>query len=172
MSGAHRTDVAIPRWLGGSLVALIGLGVGLGLLSKRSWPERLSRASFFASGLAYVAMSLVDAAEHLRLEKEASGSYLSSVAVPRGESGIHLAFFAAQGLCMGLGRLEHRPLRAQEALRFAAPLLLFGLGWSDELIYHRRRTQHREDIIHTAAHVANAAMLASFMAVRLARRGS
>jgi hypothetical protein len=170
MSGAHRTDVAIPGWLGGSLAALVGLAAGIGLLSRKSWPERLSRASFFASGLAYLGVTLVDIAEHLRLEKEATGSYFSAVAVPRAESYTHLAFFTAQGLCLKMAQLQGRSLRAPKTLRFAAPLLLLGSGWIDELIFHRRRTQHREDIIHTAAHVANAAMLASFTALQLTRQ--
>ena len=46
------------------------------------------------------------------------------------------------------------------ALSLPAAFLL--LGWRDELLYHRRRCAHREDIMHTVAHLAAGLMMCSF----------
>ncbi len=124
------------------------------------WPEAVARAGLALSLVAYFTASLLDLAEHFRLEREVSGRWLSWQAIPLGESGVHLA---VTGVLIGAAALA-RPLPPEPVLRdafvLASPLLFLGLGWWDELAYHRRRALHREDILHTLSHLAAGALLA------------
>jgi len=127
----------------------------------------LLRATFFFSAFSYLIISLIDFWEHFRLEKLATGRYLSMVAVPPGETFNHLL----TSLVI-LGELVlARPLPPQLAPRdwfvVSAPLLFLLLGWRDELVYHRRRCAHREDIMHTTAHLAAGVMMCSFLMTAL-----
>ena len=143
-------------------------GLALGAATGAGLPERLVRATFFASALGYLSVSVVDFAEHFRLEKEATGSWFSFVAIPVGESLNHAATTIVLVLLLALARpLRPPPLPVRDWLVLAAPLAFFALGWRDELVYHRRRAAHREDIMHTVAHLAGGVMIASLLAMRL-----
>lgn len=48
-----------------------------------------------------------------------------------------------------------------------APVPFLTLGFADEIVYHRRRALHRENILHTVSHIVAAAMLASIVAARM-----
>jgi hypothetical protein len=47
-----------------------------------------------------------------------------------------------------------------------APAVFLALGWAEELIYHRRRTPHRENLIHTTEHLAEGIKWTSLYASR------
>lgn len=148
------------RWALVFAAAALGALVAVAPWRAPVWPEAVARAGLALSLVAYLAASLLDLAEHFRLEREVSGRWLSWQAIPLGESGVHLA---VTGVLIGAVALA-RPLPPEPALRdafvLASPLLFLGLGWWDELAYHRRRALHREDILHTLSHLAAGALLA------------
>jgi hypothetical protein len=129
--------------------------------------QRLARAVFLGGGLAYLAVSTVDFWEHWRLEKLVSGRWLGWSVVPLGESLNHTATTIVLVSMLVLGRPLRLPLEARDWWVLAAPAVFLFLGWRDELVFHRRRAQHREDIMHTLAHLAAGVMLAGFGASRL-----
>src|SRR5207248_2880733 len=102
-----------------------------------------------------------------RLEKEVTGRSGGNTVVPVGETINHVLTMANVGSLLALAR----PLRWVPGKRdlyvLTLPALHLFLGWRDELVYHRRRCLHREDIIHTVAHVAGMAMMGSFFAMRV-----
>jgi hypothetical protein len=163
----------VPRPLALAVGGVIAGGNLLGALTHRRRPSgyRIARTIFFGSAFGYLATSLIDFWEHQRLEKEVTGHYFRWVAVPPGETVNHAATI---GNVISM-LIFARPLRRRPSLRdlwvLAAPGLFMALGWRDELVYHRRRTTHREDIMHTTAHLAAATMLASLYAMRLPRWG-
>ncbi len=158
---------APPRW------AALGVASGVGALLATApwaaslWPQGLARTGLAVSLVAYLGVSLLDLAEHFRLEREVSGRWLGWQAVPLGESCVHVA---VTGVLLAAFALA-RPLLAQPTLRdafvLASPLLFLALGWWDELAYHRRRATHREDILHTLSHLAGGALLAFLLIGRL-----
>jgi hypothetical protein len=161
----------VPRPLALAIGGAIAGGQLLGALTHRRRPAgyRVVRSIFFGSAFGYLATSLVDFWEHQRLEKEVTGEYFRWVAVPPGATANHLATIGNVISMLTLAR----PIRRRPSLRdlwvLAAPGLFMALGWRDELVYHRRRSTHREDIMHTTSHLAAAAMLASLYAMRLPR---
>jgi len=58
-------------------------------------------------------------------------------------------------------------LKMRDYLVLASPALFLVLGWRDELVYHRRRCVHREDIMHTVSHLAAGVMMCSFLTSKL-----
>lgn len=148
----------------GVLVAIAG-GVALGFALAGREPV-LVRAGFFGSAFAYLVVSLFDFWEHFRLEKVATGRWWAISVLPLGESLNH----AATGIVVIAFLLLARPLPAVLAPRdwicLASPPLFLALGWHDELAYHRRRSAHREDLMHTVAHLAAGAMLCTFALMR------
>ena len=71
-------------------------------------------------------------------------------------------------------RMRRLPLPTWMVASVAAPIghaigwQVIPLGWRDELVYHRQRTDHREDMFHTVGHLAAGVMLTSFMRLRMA----
>ncbi len=129
------------------------------------------RAIFFAAAFAYLAVSSVDFWEHLRLEKVLTGRWLAFSAVPIAETVNHALTTSVLVLTFLLARPFPEVLAPRDWYVVAAPVLYLALGWVDELVYHRRRAVHREDLMHTVSHLAGGAMLTAFYAMRLTRFG-
>lgn len=45
--------------------------------------------------------------------------------------------------------------------------VFLALGWCDEIVFHRRRTMHRENLIHTTQHLAEGIMWTTLDATRV-----
>lgn len=162
-------SLKVPGWLWAVGALAVVLGCALGLGGDRPLALRLVRAVFFASALGYLTSSLVDFWEHFRLEREATGRYLSSEVVPLGETLNHAATSLVIILMLILARPLPPTLEARDWFVLVSPGLFVALGWRDELVYHRRRSSHREDIMHTVAHLAAGVMIATFLVSRLVR---
>jgi hypothetical protein len=159
----------VPAWLAAVVVGACAGGVALGAMTGEGRPAlQVVRAVFFASAFAYLTVSTVDFWEHLRLEKQVAGRWLAWVAVPPGETVNHLMTTATLALVLLWARPLPARLEARDWFVLTAPVGYFVLGWIDELIYHRRRAVHREDLMHTVSHLAGGAMLAALYAMRLA----
>jgi len=158
----------VPAWLVVLTFAAIAVGAALGFGHEPAPPgQRLARAVFLGAGAAYLLVSLVDFWEHWRLEKVVTGRYLAFEAIPPGETLNHAATILVLASVLVLGRPPRSPLALRDWWVVMAPAAFLALGWRDELVYHRRRAQHREDIMHTVAHLAAAVMMAGFAASRL-----
>ena len=162
-------EVEIPAWLALAVGASVAAGLALGALTTDGAASRLVRATFFAAAFGYLTVSMIDFVEHFRLEKVATGRYLASTVVPLGETLNHVATTAVVMTLLLLGRPVASPLAARDAVMLLCPGLFLLLGWRDELVYHRRRAQHREDVMHTVAHLAAGVMLTSFVLMRVAQ---
>ena len=105
--------------------------------------------------------------EHLRLEREATGRYLACAVVPIGETLNHAAtIIVLLGLLVLAEPLGHtRDWR--DAWIVVGPAAFLALGWRDEIVYHRRRAAHREDIMHTVSHLAAGVMLTTLVLTRV-----
>lgn len=148
-------------------VAVAAGAVGGATLSTGLPAYRLLRAIFFASAFGYLVLSLLDFWEHFRLERAATGRWWSMTVLPPGETLNHTATGAVIIALFVLAR----PLPAAPAARdwfvLASPAIFLALGWRDEVVYHRRRCAHREDIMHTVAHLAAGVMMCSYLSTRL-----
>lgn len=157
-----------PTWLWSGMVAMVVLGLILGLTGEAKHPgEMVLNCVFCPSAALYLFMSLVDFAEHFRIEKLLTGSYFGTAFVPIGESinhGITTLIIVALFL---LARPLTFPLEPRDYVLLALPGLFLFFGIRDEVKYHRRRSYHREDIMHTVSHLSAGVMLASYMAVSL-----
>lgn len=171
-------EVQIPWWLGLSISAFTAGGTLFGWLQRKksfigagerpSPPQRATQAVFVGSGLGYLLTSLVDFWEHFRLEKEKTGRYWGFQAVPVGETINHwLTISTLLGLFASARPLPKEKMARRDWFVLLAPAIFMALGWRDELVYHRRRSVHREDMMHTVAHLAVTAMLASFYSLRV-----
>jgi len=161
-------ELRIPAWFALLVAGGMLAGVAVGLLTGEgttAW--RLSRCIFLAAGYGYLAISLVDFAEHFRLEREVSGRWMSWQAIPIGESLNHLATVGTIVLVLVLGRRPPAEPELRDWLVIGAPAIFLLLGWRDEIVYHRRRAVHREDILHTTAHLAAGVMFAGFLSSTL-----
>jgi hypothetical protein len=164
LADALRPPTLIVIGLGVAIPAgvLLGVAVSPGPLAYRA-----VRGIFFASAFAYLVLSLFDFWEHFRLEKAATGRWWSVSVLPPGETLNHIATAA---VVIGLFILA-RPLPSVMAARdwfvVFAPALFLALGWRDEIVYHRRRCAHREDIIHTVAHLSAGVMICTYLSTRL-----
>ena len=155
-----------------ALVAVVALALVVGALagqlsSTGSPAHRALRGVFFASAFAYLIVSLVDFWEHFRLEKQATGRYLTATVLPPGESLNHAATGAVVVATLVLARPLPTVLEPRDWFVVLAPAAFLALGWRDELVYHRRRCAHREDIMHTVAHLAAGVMMCSFLSTKL-----
>ena len=153
--------------VGAVALAVVAGAVAGAALSAGAPAYRALRAIFFASAFAYLVLSLLDFWEHFRLEQAATGRWWSMTVLPLGETLNH----AATGLVIIALFVLARPLPPTLAARdwfvLTAPATFLLLGWRDELVYHRRRCAHREDIMHTVAHLAAGVMMCSYLSTRL-----
>jgi hypothetical protein len=158
----------IPGWLGAVLLSAMVAGVALALVVTAGPPAFVMiRAIFFAAAFAYLTISIVDFWEHGRLERLLGGSFFSTRALPLGESVNHaLTTVAVVGFLL-LARRPPAVLEWRDWVALSLPALFLLLGWRDELVYHRRRCAHREDIMHTVAHLAAGTMMCAFALSRM-----
>lgn len=115
----------------------------------------------------YLLAALVDLKEHFRLEAAATGRSWTWQVITPGESTLHGAVIATLLAAFVLARPLPEPLEARDVFVLASPFLFTGLGLVDELVYHRRRCQHREDIMHTTAHLLSVALFAAILVFRV-----
>lgn len=164
-------ELRVRSWLAVAIGAATLGGIVQGALMAASSPaERIARCVFLFGAYGDLTVSMVDFAEHYRLEKAVTGRYLTFVVVPLGESLNHVATVGVIVAMLVLGRPLPATPEWRDLLWIGAPALYLVLGWRDELVYHRRRASHREDLMHTVAHIAAAVMLAGFVATRLLSR--
>ena len=143
-------------------------GAALGALGSSGVAAyRALRAIFFASAFAYLVLSLLDFWEHFRLEKAATGRWWSMTVLPLGETINHTATGAVVIAIFVLARPLPPTLAPRDWLVLLAPAIFLLLGWRDEVVYHRRRCAHREDIMHTVAHLAAGVMMCTYLSSRL-----
>jgi hypothetical protein len=148
-------------------VALVA-GAALGALgSTGPGPYRVLRAIFFSSAFAYAVLSSLDFWEHFRLERAATGRWWSMRVLPPGETINHAATGAVIIALFVLARPLGPTLAPRDWFVLVAPALFLALGWRDEIVYHRRRCAHREDIMHTTAHLAAGVMMCTYLSTRL-----
>ncbi len=156
----------IPRWLGATVAGAVAAGPLLGLATRgASWQLRAARSIFFGAAFGYLTTSLVDFGEHFRMEKEVTGRYLRAAVVPLGETLNHAGTIATVVTSLAVARPITRS-RVREAWTLLAPALFLALGWRDELVYHRKRATHREDIMHTVSHLAAGVMWTALYTMR------
>ena len=150
------------------LAAVAAAGLTVGALVPATHPAQslLSSTFFCAAGL-YLVISIIDFREHFRLEKALTGRMLAARAVPLGESINHAGSVGIILLTLLLPRPLNGPLEARDVVALLLPLAFLALGLRDEVVYHRRRSAHREDILHTTAHLCAGAMFAAWMPLRL-----
>ncbi|MCH2174052.1 hypothetical protein MK489_24995 [Myxococcota bacterium] len=144
-------------WLALASIAAMGFVVG-GLSASHLGRSTWAFACFCASIASYGFVATLDLKEHLRLEKFVTGRFVAWTVIPLGESALHVGIVGCLLLAVSI-------TLSQPALG-SSPLLLatlgfFGLGWLDELLYHRRRALHREDILHTVSHLTGGAVFAT-----------
>jgi hypothetical protein len=160
----------LPQWLVVAIGVALATGPLAGIASRRlSLPRRILRTLLVGSGLAYAVEVALDSAEHFRLERAVTGHWLRWQAVPLTESAIHTAILATNVSVLLLARPPRHPLGVRDLWVLVAPAVFLGLGWADELRYHRRRATHRENVIHTTEHLAEGVMWAALYASRLPR---
>jgi hypothetical protein len=164
-----RTDRAlrIPRWLALATGAALSVGPILAVSSRGASPRvRLLRGVLGSSAAAYVLTVVLDAAEHLRLEKAVTGHYLRWQAVPLGESLLHTGILADVALAAASVRHPRRLLRPRDRAMLLAPAAFLAVGWLDEIVYHRRRVGLREEVIHALEHISEGMMWTALYALR------
>lgn len=149
------------------VVGSLGAAVAAFLSPADHELQRLARAAAAGSGAAYAIISYIDFREHFLLEKALTGKWWSTRALPLGETLNH----AGSGLTLLLLLLLARPVvdapTARDVVVFLlAPAFLL-LGLRDEFVFHRRRSSHREDLMHTTAHLAGGALIASWLVLRV-----
>jgi len=165
-------DVSIPRWCWAGAAFAVAAGIAQGLLRETHGPaERLLWCMYAACAYLYLALSFVDFLEHLRLEKLATGRYTSMTAIPFGETVNHVCTLATIGVALSLARPLPSTLSPRDYAVLCAPGVFLALGLRDEIVYHRRRSTHREDIMHTTAHLTAGMMWTTLYALRLGNWG-
>jgi hypothetical protein len=160
-------ELRLPAWFPLTLGAIVVAGLLIGLAPPGPPFARIANAIFSAALYMYIAVSLLDAAEHFRLERHVTGRYLAWAVVPPGESLVHVAIMATLVAAVSLARPIQAPLALRDLLVLGTPVLFLILGWSDELIYHRRRALHREDILHTLSHLAAGLMIVALFVAKV-----
>lgn len=158
-----------PVWLVVAVAAGVVAGGTVGVLTGAKAGEQLASAVFHAAAFAYLITSVADLLEHLRLERIATGRWWAHSVVPVGESVNHLATVLTLAAFLSLVRPPPAVLELRDWIVLAAPGVFLALGWRDEVVYHRRRSTHREDIIHTVSHLAAGVMLAGAVASKMVR---
>lgn len=135
--------------------------------SRGAPPYRALRTIFFASAFAYFVLSMFDFWEHFRLERAATGRWWSMTVLPIGETLNHGATGAVIVALFVLARPLPPTLAPRDWFVVCAPAIFLVLGFRDELVYHRRRCAHREDIMHTVAHLAAGVMMCTYLSSKL-----
>jgi hypothetical protein len=157
----------IPAWTWLAIAGAAAAGpLGAWMTRGARAPFGILRGTLFGSTLAWLTTVTLDLAEHFRLEKEATGSYLRCSAVPVSESVVHAGIVLTNLSALLLARPARRVRSLADAWLLVAPGVFLALGWMDELVYHRRRAPHREDIIHTTEHLAEGIMWTALYASR------
>jgi hypothetical protein len=165
-------DVRIPWWVPAVCTVAVAAGITDGLLgSARTPAERFLRCVYPACAFLYLTLSAVDFAEHFRLEKEATGRFTSMTAVPPGETVNHALTLSTIFAAILLARPLPAVLEARDLVVLGAPIAFLALGLRDEIAYHRKRAKHREDIMHTTAHLTAGIMWTTLYALRLGNWG-
>lgn len=165
-------DLRIPWWVTALCVAAVAAGVVQGLLQGAHGPaERFLRCVYPACAFLYLALSAVDFAEHFRLEKEATGRFTSMTAIPPGETVNHALTLSTIIAAVLLARPLPAALETRDLVVLSAPIAFLALGLRDEIVYHRKRAKHREDIMHTTAHLTAGIMWTTLYALRLGNWG-
>ncbi len=161
-------SMRIRPWVYASILGAAAAGpVGAWLTRRAPAPTRFLRGTLLGSTLAYLTAVALDLAEHFRLEKEATGSYFRCSAVPFSESVVHASIVATNLSALVLARPVRRIRGPIDLWLLVAPGVFLALGWTDELVYHRRRAPHREDIIHATEHLAEGVMWTALYASRM-----
>ena len=152
-------ELRIPPslWLALGSIAATGFVIGAlyaSSLNRSTW----AFACFCASIASYIFVVALDLKEHLRLEKFVTGRFMAWTVIPLGESALHVGIVGCLLVALFIALGQPGPS--------SVPLLIatigfFGLGWLDELLYHRRRALHREDILHTVSHLTGGAVFAT-----------
>lgn len=159
----------IPRWLAALFAGAAAAGLATGWRARDALPWRILRGAHVASTLAYLVLGTMDLAEHLRLERDATGHALRWAVVPASESVLHAGVIASN-----LSLLFARPFRRRTHLLDVwfgiAPAVFLALGCADELLFHRKRVPHREAVIHGAQHLVEGILWATTYATRVARQ--
>jgi len=157
-----------PGWLWGAAIAAVLLGLGAGWFSDTKVPaQTAARSIFFAAAFVYALMSSVDFYEHFRMEKLLTGRWFGTQFVPIGETINHGITFMLIVSIFVLARPLKPPLETRDLVLLILPGLFLFFGIRDELVYHRRRSYHREDILHTVSHLSAGIMLTAYMAATL-----
>ncbi|MGH7805778.1 MAG: hypothetical protein ACREQJ_15635, partial [Candidatus Binatia bacterium] len=89
--------------------------------------------------------------------------------VPVGETIVHVGVVASINAMFLLARPLPPTLQPRDWIVLASPLLFLVFGWGDERFFHRRRSVHREDVLHAASHIAAATMVAMLLIGVIAR---
>lgn len=152
----------VPLWAGALIGASVCAGLLTGALAEETRVRQLAHAAFLGAGFGYLATALIDFAEHFRLEKLHSGRFTSFDVIPLGESLNHAATVGVVAGVLAFSRPLPSAIEPRDWFVLASPLLFLALGWRDEFVYHRRRSVHREDLMHTVAHLAAGAMLSAW----------
>lgn len=159
----------IPRLLALAVAASVLFGVvgGATLGAKLPPPQRLAFGINLAATWSFLAISLADFIEHFRLEHALTGKWMSWKAVPLGESINHVATVSVVVTVLILARPFPPELEARDWMVLGAPALYLALGWRDEVVFHRRRAQRPEDLLHATAHLASAVMWVTLLLTRV-----
>ncbi len=147
--------------------ATLAAGVAAALFPSEAFGQQALRSASAASGALYAVISYIDFREHFHMEKALTGRYLAWRVVPPGETLNHMG----SGLTLIALLLLARPIGAaadaRDVVVLMLPVVFLLLGLRDEFVFHRRRAHHREDMMHTTAHLAGGALIASYLALRL-----
>jgi hypothetical protein len=161
--------LVIPRSLALTLAGGLPAAALAGFARRGSLAQRVLRSILYGSTAAWAISAALDMAEHLRLEREVTGSHLHARALPLGESLVHAGIIFTNLSALVLARPLRRRLGLRDVWLIVAPAVFLAFGWADEIGYHRRRAPHREEVIHAVEHLAEGIMWTSLYASRLIR---
>jgi hypothetical protein len=163
-------SLVIPRSLAVTAAGAVSTAAFAGFAARRgALPQRVLRTIFYGSTAAWAISAALDLAEHLRLEKQVTGSYLHARALPLSESLVHAGIILTNLSALVLARPLRRRMGLRDGWLLVAPAVFLAFGCADEIGYHRRRAPHREEVIHAVEHLAEGIMWTSLYATRLIR---